>query len=101
MKRPAPCVMFLLAVVIAWLPALALAQGGEGTGQITGVVRDSSGAILPGVLVEVTSPALIEKTRSTTSGGDGRYRIASLPVGTYTVTFTLEGFSNRSGTRSC
>ena len=43
--------MFLLAVVIAWLPALALAQGGEGTGQITGVVRDSSGAILPGVLV--------------------------------------------------
>jgi len=85
--------MFLLAAFIAWLPALALAQGGEGTGQITGVVRDSSGAVLPGVLVEVTSPALIEKIRSTTSGGDGRYRIASLPVGTYTVTFTLEGFS--------
>jgi hypothetical protein len=87
--------VWLFAAVIAFLPASVRAQGGEGTGQITGVVRDSSGGVLPGVLVEVTSPALIEKVRSTTTGTDGRYRIASLPVGTYSVSFTLGGFSKQ------
>ena len=45
---------------------------------------------MPGVLVEVTSPALIEKVRSATSDDDGQYRITNLPVGTYSVTFTLD-----------
>ena len=50
---------------------------------------------MPGVTVEVTSPALIEKVRSTTTDGSGQYRITNLPVGTYSVTFTLEGFSKQ------
>ena len=71
------------------LPGVAAAQEGN----IAGTVRDTSGAVLPGVTVEVTSPALIEKVRSTTTDGAGQYRITNLPVGTYSVTFTLAGFS--------
>jgi hypothetical protein len=59
---------------------------------IAGAVRDSSGAVLPGVTVEATSPALIEKVRTTVSDGAGRYRIEDLRPGTYVVTFTLPGF---------
>ena len=62
-------------------------------GAIAGVVRDSSEAVLPGVRVEVTSPALIEKVRSTTTDGAGQYQITNLPIGRYTVTFTLDGFN--------
>jgi hypothetical protein len=50
---------------------------------------------MPGVTVEVTSPALIEKVRSATTDANGQYRIPALPIGTYTVTFTLEGFSKQ------
>ena len=60
---------------------------------VAGTVRDTSGGAMPGVLVEVSSPALIEKVRSTTTDGNGQYRIAGLPVGTYTMTFALTGFS--------
>jgi len=87
-------IVLILGAVLAALPWAALAQS-ENSGQITGVVRDSSGAVMPGVLVEVASPALIEKVRSSTTGADGQYRIINLPVGTYTVTFTLEGFSKQ------
>jgi hypothetical protein len=80
----------IAAVAVLW-PAAALAQ----EGQIAGTVRDASDAVMPGVLVEVTSPALIEKVRSTTSDGNGQYRITNLPVGTYTVTFTLQGFTRQ------
>lgn len=59
---------------------------------IAGVVRDSTGSVLPGVTVEVASPALIEKVRTAITDGQGSYRIISLPPGTYTVTFTLTGF---------
>ena len=76
-------------VVVLLLTAFVAAQ----TGQIVGVVRDASGAALPGVTVEATSPALIEKSRVTTTDANGRYRITSLPVGQYSVTFRLEGFS--------
>ena len=69
-------------------PAAAFAQA-----SITGVVRDSSGAVLPGVTVEATSPALIEKARTVVTDGTGQYRIVTLPPGTYTVTFTLSSFS--------
>ena len=83
--------LLVFASFLMLLPASALAQ----QGQITGTVRDSSGGVVPGVLVEATSPALIEKVRSATSDSSGQYRITNLPVGTYSVTFTLEGFSKQ------
>jgi hypothetical protein len=70
------------------LPTVAFAQA-----SITGVVKDTSGAVLPGVTVEVASPALIEKTRTAVADGTGQYRIVDLRPGTYSVTFTLTGFS--------
>jgi hypothetical protein len=60
---------------------------------VAGIVRDSSGAILPGVSVEAASPVLIEKSRTVVTDGTGQYRIVDLKPGTYTVTFTLAGFS--------
>ena len=69
------------------VPAMAYAQA-----SITGVVRDSSGAVLPGVTVEASSPALIEQTKSATSDAAGQYRIVDLRPGVYAVTFTLPGF---------
>jgi len=66
------------------------------TGTIAGQVKDASGGALPGVTVEVTSPALIEKVRSSVTGEDGRYQITALPVGTYQVVFTLENFAKVS-----
>src|SRR5689334_22728299 len=80
------CVLALSAVVL--LPAAAFAQAA-----ITGVVKDASGGVLPGVTVEAASPALIEKVRSVISSDTGQYRIEALRPGTYSVTFTLPGFS--------
>ena len=60
---------------------------------ITGVVRDSSGAVLPGVTVETSSPALIEKVRTAVTDSTGQYRVVDLRPGLYTVTFTLTGFN--------
>src|SRR5258705_7700994 len=78
-------------VLILSLPALARAQDAS-SGTIAGVVRDQAGAVLPGVTVEASSPALIERTRSTVSDGEGRYRLVDLRSGAYTVTFSLQGF---------
>src|SRR6516165_12046652 len=64
----------------------AFAQTGSG---IAGVVKDASGGVLPGVTVEVSSPALIEGTRSTASDAGGQYQIIDLRPGEYSVTFTL------------
>ena len=77
-----------VATCLLLLPTLALAQA-----SITGVVRDTSGAVLPGTTVEATSPALTEKVRSAVADGSGQYRIENLRSGTYTVTFTLGGFA--------
>ena len=77
-----------LAAMLVLLPAAAFAQ----EGQIAGSVRDTSDALMPGVTVEVTSPALIEKVRSATTDTNGQYRITNLPIGTYKVSFTLAGF---------
>jgi len=77
----------VMACVVA-LPNLAHAQSA-----IAGIARDTSGAVLPGVTVEAASPALIEKTRSVTTDGEGRYNIVDLRPGVYSVTFSLEGFS--------
>ncbi|HXD73176.1 MAG TPA: carboxypeptidase-like regulatory domain-containing protein, partial [Vicinamibacterales bacterium] len=60
---------------------------------IAGVVKDSSGAVLPGVTVEAASPALIEKSRVAVTDGEGQYKIVNLRPGEYSVTFTLTGFS--------
>jgi hypothetical protein len=78
----------LLAAVLV-LPGVVYAQ----VGSVAGIVRDGSGAVMPGVTVEVTSPALIEKVRTTTTDDSGRYQISALPVGTYTITFGLQGFT--------
>ena len=77
---------------LLWLllaPAAASAQ----TSAIAGEVSDMSGAVMPGVYVEVSSPALIERYRSAWTDGAGRYTIGQLRPGTYSVTFTLPGFS--------
>jgi hypothetical protein len=73
------------------LPGIAFGQAESGN--IVGVVRDASGAVIPGVEVEAASPALIERVRTTVSDEQGRYRIVDLRPGPYTVTFTLPGFS--------
>ena len=79
-----------MALLTAWmlLPAGALAQNAE----IAGLVKDSSGAVLPGVTVEASSPALIEKSRTVFTDSQGQYRVIALNPGTYKVTFTLPGF---------
>ena len=82
--------LFALAAAALLLPAAAHAQGAA---SITGVVKDTSGAVLPGVTVEAASPVLIEKTRTVVSDSGGIYRIVDLRPGAYTVTFTLPGFS--------
>ena len=79
--------VIIAAVVLLGLASAAHAQS------IAGVVRDESGAVLPGVTVEVSSPALIEKVRSAVTDATGQYRIVSLSPGVYTVTFTLPGFN--------
>src|SRR5438445_202440 len=61
---------------------------------ISGVVKDASGAVLPGVTVTASSPALIEKSKSTVSDGSGQYRIVDLRPGTYEVSFELTGFQS-------
>src|SRR5688572_32589503 len=73
---------------LAGLPAAVFAQA-----SITGVVKDTSGAVLPGVTVEASSPAIIEKVRTAVTDGSGQYRITELRPGAYTVTFTLPGFN--------
>ena len=60
---------------------------------IAGIVKDASGAVMPGVSVEASSPALIEKSRAVVTDGTGQYRIVDLLPGMYSVTFTLSGFS--------
>src|SRR5438552_12616907 len=75
-------------LLLVLVPAVAFAQA-----SITGVVKDASGAVLPGVTVEASSPALIEKSRSAVTDSTGQYRIVDLRAGTYSVTFTLTGFS--------
>ena len=83
----------LILVVMAWLTLSSAAVRAQGAGGIAGVVKDTSGAVLPGVTVEAASPALIERVRSVTTDADGQYKIIDLRPGTYLVTFTLTGFS--------
>jgi hypothetical protein len=81
----------LLVVALVLFPGVVAAQS-----TISGLVSDTSGAVIPGVTVEASSPALIEKTRSVTTDAQGRFSIVDLRPGVYKVTFTLQGFSSIS-----
>jgi Carboxypeptidase regulatory-like domain len=85
--RPIAKILSLLALIVL-IPTVASAQA-----VIAGTVKDTSGAVLPGVTVEATSPALIEKVRTHVTDGTGQYRIEDLRPGVYSVTFTLQGFN--------
>ncbi|PYQ84744.1 MAG: hypothetical protein DMG02_30480 [Acidobacteria bacterium] len=87
MKRAASVVLFASACLLI-NPHAALAQSA-----IAGAVKDATGAVLPGVTVEASSPALIERVRTVTTDAAGLYRIIDLRPGIYTVTFTLPGFN--------
>jgi Carboxypeptidase regulatory-like domain len=80
--------LFCLVIAVGLMPSLAYAQA-----TLAGVARDASGAILPGVTVEASSPALIERTRSAVTDGNGQYQIVDLRPGTYSLKFTLPGFT--------
>ena len=89
MRRTLVLAVVALAMIVCAAPG-AFAQNGS---SIAGVVKDTSGAVLPGVTVEAASPALIEKVRTVVTDTAGQYKIVDLRPGTYTVTFTLTGFS--------
>src|SRR5262247_1224569 len=92
MKASRGWLVWMTALCLALaLPRQASAQGS--TGSIAGNVKDTTGAALPGVGVEVASPALIEKVRTTVTDGQGNYKITDLRPGTYSVTFKLQGFA--------
>src|SRR5262245_50398302 len=88
-----------VTVVVALANLLLTPAAWAQSSGIAGVVNDTSGAVLPGVTVEATSPALIEKVRTVVTDGQGRYNIVDLRPGTYDVTFSLTGFntSKREG----
>jgi hypothetical protein len=86
MRQVSRTLLFLACVVL--LPTLAHAQA-----SVAGIVRDASGAVLPGVTIEASSPVLIEKSRTASTDAAGQYRITDLPPGTYTVSFALSGFT--------
>jgi hypothetical protein len=81
----------MLVMVLLLLTVVASAAWAQAS--IAGVVRDTSGAVLPGVTVEAASPVLIEKARSAVTDGSGQYRVVDLRPGTYIVTFSLTGFA--------
>ena len=89
MSRRLSVLLFTTVVSLAFLPTAARAQSA-----IAGVVKDPSGAVLPGVNVEAASDVLIERARSVVTDGTGQYKIVDLRPGTYVVTFTLQGFQS-------
>ncbi|MEQ1899011.1 MAG: carboxypeptidase regulatory-like domain-containing protein [Vicinamibacterales bacterium] len=88
----APHVRQALLSLLLLLPGTAFSQN-AGSGSIAGIVKDTTGAVLPGVTVEAASPALIEKVRTVVTDDQGNFKIVDLRPGAYTVTFTLPGFS--------
>ena len=83
--------LLVALAIVAW-PTSGWTQS-VASGSIAGIVRDTTGAVLPGVTVEASSPALIEKVRSVVTDAQGNYKIVDLRPGAYTVTFTLPGFA--------
>src|SRR5215831_18375920 len=88
-RRIRPSILAASIWIIVLVPANALAQSA-----IAGVVKDPSGAVLPGVTVEASSDVLIEKTRTVVTNGQGQYLIVDLRPGIYSLSFTLTGFSS-------
>ena len=88
MKQTIRTAMMLIMAI-----ALCRDASAQALGTIAGGAKDNQGAVLPGVTVEVASPALIEKVRTATTDSTGLYRVVNLPPGTYTITFTLTGFN--------
>ena len=84
----------VLCVALSCAAVLVVARDGRAQVAIAGVVKDATGALLPGVTVEASSPALIEKSRTVLTDGAGQYKIVDLSPGTYDVTFSLSGFKN-------
>lgn len=83
-----------LQLVILFLAGLlALPASGFAQSAIAGVVKDATGAVLPGVTIEASSPALIEKTRSSVTDASGNYKMIDLRPGVYTIVFSLVGFN--------
>ena len=85
--------VFTTAIVAASLVGVFLPAAASAQSAITGLVKDSSGGVLPGVAVEASSPVLIEKTRTVYTDTQGRYTVVDLRPGLYKVTFTLQGFN--------
>jgi hypothetical protein len=85
-------------VSVIWLAMLvivpAVVSGQSAASGLAGVVKDTTGAVLPGVTVEAASPVLIEKVRTAVTDDQGQYKIIDLRPGTYTITFTLSGFAS-------
>jgi hypothetical protein len=88
-RRLVACVVAVASLV---LPGSLYAQGAQSA--LAGVVKDATGAVLPGVTVEAASPALIEKVRAVTTDASGVYKIVDLRPGTYAITFSLPGFNS-------
>src|SRR5712664_2350471 len=88
MTRRRIAMVFAVALACLALPATARAQSA-----FAGVVKDATGAVLPGVTVEASSPVLIEKVRSVTTDSNGAYKIDNLRPGIYVLTFSLPGFT--------
>jgi uncharacterized surface anchored protein len=84
---------FLRTSALLILGLLALPHTTVAQSAIAGVVKDATGAVLPGVTVEASSPALIEKTKAAVTNEAGQYRVVDLRPGTYSVTFVLTGFT--------
>src|SRR4051794_31930835 len=76
-----------LFLMMLW-PSVAAGQS-----SMTGLVTDTTGAVLPGVTVEAASPELIEKVKTVVTDAQGRYTIIDLRPGVYSVTFSLTGFN--------
>ena len=83
----------LSSVVVVFAALVFLPSDAQAQAAIAGVVKDSSGAALPGVTVEASSPALIERVRTVTSDSAGQSRITARTSGTYDVTFPITGFN--------
>jgi Carboxypeptidase regulatory-like domain len=91
MCKRLPTVLFVVLMPLMASSAVLAQQTGQSA--IAGLVKDATGAVLPGVTVEASSPVLIEKSHTAVTNGSGQYRVVDLTPGTYTVTFTLAGFA--------
>ena len=91
--RSARTLLGLVWVFVAALAVPGVAHAQSTSGTIAGTAKDATGAVLPGVTVEAASPALIEKVRTAVTDAQGNYKVIDLRPGTYSVTFTLPGFS--------